>query len=115
MTQAIKVGDKVRCIKTSSKSKLILGNVYTVRLVRDNVIAVEGILGSYFGSRFELVSNTAKKPHRYGVIKSVKVDEQDVLMALTAYVRLSLGINASVEKIIQKFGEAVELELKVAE
>ncbi|MDX0455513.1 hypothetical protein GOC72_18835 [Sinorhizobium medicae] len=113
MKQVFKVGDTVRCISANSGSKLTVGKVYTVLKVssRQTTIAVEGIHGTFFSERFELVPPAPKKPHRYGVIKAIKVDEQDVLMALTAYVQLSLGINASVGKIIQKFGEAVELEL----
>ncbi|RVA09401.1 hypothetical protein EN932_22780 [Mesorhizobium sp. M7A.F.Ca.US.002.01.1.1] len=109
----LKAGDRVRCIKaTSSNSKLKLDQEYTVVESKGNYIKVAGLSGIYYTSRFELVAPKGKARPSFGQVKSVTVNMSDIHDVLTQYVRFGLGINATVEKLIDKFPEAVELVLK---
>lgn len=105
------VGDRVRCTRARPNSGTQDGCFYVIRKVspRGTVVFLEGIAGSHDAGRFERVP---PKQTPFGQIKSVKVAEQDALHALTAYVQFTLGINATVEKIIQAFPDAVELVLQ---
>jgi hypothetical protein len=108
-------GDKVICIKaTSSNNQLTEGETYTVKEARINkYVKLVEVTGIYYSDRFAPVPKAeAKKAPVYGEVKAVTVNKADVLHALTGYVQIVLGINASVEKIIEKFPEAVELVLK---
>ncbi|MER9195241.1 hypothetical protein NKI13_18360 [Mesorhizobium australicum] len=110
---SINKGDEVVCIKTTgSNSKLELGALYTVKEMRGRYVRLDGLVGSFFTDRFELVTKPKAKPAPFGQVKSVTVNMSDVRDVLTQYVRFGLGINATVEKIIDKFPEAVELVLK---
>ncbi|KAA3452705.1 hypothetical protein C7I87_00565 [Mesorhizobium sp. SARCC-RB16n] len=113
---SIKAGDTVECIDTVSGSKIKLGTQYVVREVRyDGFLRFEGMVGSFRPSRFlEVEPKTAgkAKPAAFGQIKSVTVNMSDIHDVLTQYVRFGLGINATVEKLVDKFPEAVELVLK---
>jgi hypothetical protein len=107
---SISKGDTVRCIRTNSSSKLVLGQDYTVLEVRGSYIRLVGLSGSYYASRFE--PSTKAKAAPFGQVRSVTVNKSDIHDVLTQYVRFGLGINATVEKIVDKFPEAVELVLK---
>jgi hypothetical protein len=113
MSNTFKKGDTVRCIETTAQSRMKLGAVWMVREVRsDGFLRFEGLVGSWRPSRFELVSKGKTKSAPFGQVLSVTVNKSDIHDVLTQYVRFGLGINATVEKLIDKFPEAVELVLK---
>jgi hypothetical protein len=106
-------GDTVRCSDTTGASRLNVGKDYVVRDVRqDGFLRFEGVIGSFRPTRFELVSKTQSKQSKFGQVLSVTVNKTDIHDVLTQYVRFGLGINATVEKVVDKFPEAVELVLK---
>jgi hypothetical protein len=113
-----KAGDTVRCIRAQNRSKLTLGAEYVVKSCGPSYTAVEGVPGCFYNSRFELVTKAKAKAKGkgksapFGQVRSVTVNMSDIHDVLTQYVRFGLGINATVEKIIDKFPEAVELVLK---
>ncbi|MER8385226.1 hypothetical protein NKH14_06840 [Mesorhizobium sp. M1380] len=109
----ITTGDTVRCIDTTGASRLNVGKDFVVRDVRhDGFLRLEGIIGSFRPTRFELVAKAQADRTPFGQVKAVTVNKSDIHHVLTQYVRFGLGINATVEKIVDKFPEAVELVLK---
>jgi hypothetical protein len=111
----IKQHDTVICIKAEgSGNRLVEGQAYIVASISGsgNHIKIDGRSGFWSRSRFKLASEAKAKPATFGQIKSVTVNKSDIHDVLTQYVRFGLGINATVEKIVDKFPEAVELVLK---
>lgn len=106
-------GDKVVCIDAkNSSNRLTEGETYTVRDARHNGhVRLFGLPGIYYAKRFELASKAKAKATPFGQVKAVTVNKSDIHDVLTQYVRFGLGINATVEKIVDKFPEAVELVL----
>ncbi|RWP18847.1 MAG: hypothetical protein EOR00_09415 [Mesorhizobium sp.] len=110
----IKAGDEVICIKAlGSGNRLWDGQTYTVETISGtgNHLKIEGRSGYWSKSRFKLAKAAKAKPTPFGQVKAVTVNKSDILDVLTQYVRFGLGIDASVEKIIEKFPEAIELVL----
>ena len=60
--------------------------------------------------QIELIGPAKQAPKR-SPIKSVKVDQDAVHAVLTAFVKDTLGIDASVTKIVRSFEKSVELVL----
>ncbi|MER9605341.1 hypothetical protein [Mesorhizobium sp. M0243] len=112
----IKAGDTVRCIRaTGSHYRLSQNATYIVTSFDGRYVRLDGVAGAYLVTRFAPVepAKTGKaKKTPFGQVKSVTVNTSDIHDVLTQYVRFGLGINATVEKIIDKFPEAVELVLK---
>jgi hypothetical protein len=113
----LKAGDTVRCIKSGPGRTLY--NDYTVIEVTSNGQFFRRLndSGRLVTSRLEgnFVVNSKQsetKATPFGQVRSVTVNKSDIHDVLTQYVRFGLGINATVEKIIDKFPEAVELVLK---
>ena len=117
MSSTIKIGSEVRCIRaTSSGGALVEGGLYTVvdKTTNNRQVRLKGVIGAFMISRFELVkpkTEAKAKAKPFGQVLSVTVNKSDIHDVLTQYVRFGLGINATVEKIIDKFPEAVELVL----
>lgn len=112
----IKAGDEVRCIRANGTSyRLTQDAVYTVTSFDGRHVRLDGVAGLYSPTRFAPVvkakAGKAKKTP-FGQVRSVTVNMSDIHAVLTQYVQFGLGINATVEKIIDKFPEAVELVLK---
>ncbi|MDW9532282.1 hypothetical protein RWE87_02090 [Sinorhizobium meliloti] len=111
MTQ-FKTGDRVRCNRSTRGSTLTEGHLYVVRKVSPsgNSLSLEGINGSYFTSRFSLVT----RPKPKTPITAIKVPTDDVMVVLTRYVKEELGIDATVDKVISSFTNSLELVFKEA-
>ncbi|PBB68168.1 hypothetical protein CK228_13755 [Mesorhizobium sp. WSM4312] len=110
----VKTGDTIRCTRaTGTGGKLAVDCLYKVISFDGRYVRLDGVPGGYLITRFAPVEPAAKaKPTTFGQVRSVTVNQSDIHDVLTQYVRLGLGINATVEKIIDKFPEAVELVLK---
>jgi hypothetical protein len=111
----IKAGDPVRCTRAmGTRGRLVEGTIYTVANFDGRHVKLEGVAGLYLPTRFSPVTQTkaGKRKAPFGQVRSVTVNMSDIHDVLTQYVQFGLGINATVEKIIDKFPEAVELVLK---
>ncbi|AIK68491.1 hypothetical protein Lo5R7ANS_21 [Mesorhizobium phage vB_MloP_Lo5R7ANS] len=111
----IKIGDEVRCIRAVGTSgALTLEAIYTVTDVSPNYrhVRLHGVSGSFMVTRFAPVARKTGKPaNTFGQVRAVTVNKSDIHDVLTQYVRFGLGIDASVEKIVEKFPDAIELVL----
>ncbi|MER8421834.1 hypothetical protein [Mesorhizobium sp. M1329] len=109
----IETGDKVICIKaTTSNGRLTEGAEYTVREARrPRYVKLVEVTGIYYTDCFKLAPKGKTKKAPFGQVKAVTVNKSDMHEVLTQYVRFALGINASVERIVEKFPDAVELVL----
>ncbi|TPI67580.1 hypothetical protein FJ420_01845 [Mesorhizobium sp. B3-1-3] len=113
--------DYARCIDATGTS-LTVGKLYRVQSFHSggsyNRILIDNDKGwsaKYNVRRFEKVeakTGKAKPATPFGQVKAVTVNKSDVHHMLTFYVQSVLGIRATVEKIVDKFPEAVELVLK---
>ncbi|MER8582703.1 hypothetical protein NKG95_29045 [Mesorhizobium sp. M1423] len=105
-------GDKVICVRSNHASKLTEGETYTVKGTSGaRYIRLVEAPGTYYVDRFKLAPKGKTKKAPFGQVKAVTVNKSDIHEVLTQYVRFALGINASVEKIVEKFPDAVELVL----
>ncbi|MGN6548399.1 MAG: hypothetical protein ACTHJ3_00680 [Pararhizobium sp.] len=111
-----KAGDRVRFVRDSTADVAEFGTVGDTATVvgarRGDCVAVRldvrrcSFDPEAFVADLELIE-APKTP----AILAIKVPEQDIKDVLTTYVKDVLGIDASVAKIIQKFADAIELQL----
>jgi hypothetical protein len=109
-------GETIRCINARGKNGLTEGNLYLANDVTSNGIYVRlvddsGMLRTILATRFEPALKAKTKSTQFGQVRAVTVNKSDIHDVLTQYVRFGLGINATVEKIVDKFPEAIELVL----
>lgn len=111
----IKAGDTVRCIRSGPGRTLgrdykvidVTSNGQFFRRLNDHGRTVT----SRVDGNFVVVSTAKAEATPFGQVRSVTVNNADILHVLTHYVKCGLGIDATVTKIIDKFPEAVELVL----
>lgn len=116
MSKKITKGDQIRCVNARGKSGFTEGSYYFAKDVSTSgtyvkVVDDYGMVRNILCTRFELVAK-AKVKAAFGQVRAVTVNKTDIIDVLTQYVQFGLGINATVEKVVDKFPEAIELVLK---